>query len=411
VENATNKESWIPAFAGMTKVVVKRFVLILTLLALSACATPPREETPSVFMPWGALRQDSSQTVLFNDAGLPQNPVMSDHNGDNQIVVLALSGGGSYGPFGAGVLAGWSVLGDRPEPDVVTGVSAGALLSTYAFLGPAYDSAALEIYASITNNQVYERRDLISLPFSSSMVKQKPLRALMEDMISEDVLSRVAKERKEKGRRLLVASTDLDNGRVVVWDLTSIAASGRADRQKLYVDALMASSAIPGFFQPVMISPEPDDPAARRQLHVDGSASTSVFIPSFVDAKLNKPLKVYAVINSKMMEETGEDVLKVTALDISAAALKKVLRTVLQRSVYDVFLTTALAGGEFYLLGIPEDVVITTPQFEFTPDVSKMLYELGFALGQRNAWRDEPPRFDSLTKQITLGEVKALVKR
>lgn len=393
----------------MTNFRALSFALIT--LALSACATPPREETPSVFMPWGALRQDSSQTVLFNDLGLPQSPVMSDHNGDNQIVVLALSGGGSYGPFGAGVLAGWSALGSRPEPDVVTGVSAGALLSTYAFLGPAYDSASLEIYASITNNQVYERRDLISVPFSSSMVKQKPLRALMEDMISEDVLNRVAKERKEKGRRLLVASTDLDNGRVVVWDLTSIAASGRADRQKLYVDALMASSAIPGFFQPVMISPEPDNPAARRQLHVDGSASTSVFIPSFADAPLKKPLKVYAVINSKMMEETGEDVLKVTAFDISAAALKKVLRTVLQRSVYDVFLTTALAGGEFYLLGIPEDVVITTPQFEFTPDVSKMLYELGFALGQRDAWRNEPPRFDSLTKQITLNEVKALVKR
>jgi predicted acylesterase/phospholipase RssA len=381
-------------------------------VALSACATPPREEQPSLFLPWGALRQDSSQTVLFNDAELPPSPVMADHNNDEQIVVLALSGGGSYGPFGAGVLAGWTALGSRPEPDVVTGVSAGALLSTYAFLGPSYDSATLETYASITNNQVYERRDLISLPFSSSVVKQKPLRALMEDMISDDVLNRVAKERREKGRRLLVASTDLDNGRVVVWDLTSIAASGRPDRQKLYVDALMASSAIPGFFQPVLVSPEPDNPAARRQLHVDGSASTSVFVPGFVDADLRKPLKVYAVINSKMMEQPGEDMpKKLTALDISAAALKKVLRTVLQRSVYDLFLRTTLAGGEFYLLGIPEDVTITTPQFEFTPELSKELYGLGYAFGQRNAWRAEPPRFDSLTTQVTLDEVKALVKK
>ena len=176
---------------------------------------------------------------------------MADHTGDGQITVLALSGGGPYGPFGAGVLAGWTQTGQRPEADVVTGVSAGSLLSTYAFLGPAYDEAEREIYASITTQGVYKKRELIEVPFSSSLVKQKPLRLLMEVMMSDDVLDRVATQRRERGRCLLVALTDLDNGRVVVWDLISIAASNRSDRRELYVDALMASSAIPGFFQPV----------------------------------------------------------------------------------------------------------------------------------------------------------------
>jgi predicted acylesterase/phospholipase RssA len=388
-------------------------VSVVAALALTACANinPPRIEKPSVFLPWGALRQDSSQTVAFNPADLPPGVVMDDHTGDDQITVLALSGGGSYGPFGAGVLAGWTETGERPEPDVVTGVSAGSLLSTFAFLGPAFDTQTREIYASITNSNIYEKRDLITVPFSSSMVKQSPLRALLESVLTDDILDRVARERRERGRRLLVASTDLDNGRVVIFDLTSIAASGRSDRRKIYVDALMASAAIPGFFQPVLISPEPDSPDQRQQLHVDGSVSTSVFLPPFTDINRSLPIKVYAIINSKMMEEPSADVLRVNALDISAASLQKVLRTVLQRSVYDMFLATTLAGGDFYLLGIPENIVIDTPQYEFTPELTQALYTLGQTLGRNQSWRNEPPRFDSLTTQINIDEIRALTRR
>ena len=54
---------------------------------------------------------------------------------------LALSGGGCDGAFGAGVLAGWTASGKRPEFDLVTGVSTGALTAPFAFLGPKYDEA------------------------------------------------------------------------------------------------------------------------------------------------------------------------------------------------------------------------------------------------------------------------------
>ncbi|MDX2142856.1 MAG: patatin-like phospholipase family protein [Rhodospirillaceae bacterium] len=382
--------------------------VIVLAASLAACAVPRRTEAPSLFTPWGALRQDSSQTVIFNAPDLPQNVVMADHTGDGEVTVLALSGGGSYGPFGAGVLAGWTAAGGRPVPDVVTGVSAGALLATYAFLGPSYDAAAYDIYAAITTQGVYERRDLLSVPFSSSLAKQGPLRALMEGMMTDAVLDQVAAERRQRGRRLLVASTDLDNGRVVVWDLSAIAASERPDRRHLYVDALMASSAIPGFFEPVMISPEPDAPDQRQQLHVDGSISTSIFMPSMVDAKLDLPLKVYAIVNSQMMEKRSDKPIKVTAVDISAEALEKLMRTVLQRSVYGMFISTAVAGGDFFVLGIPDDIKFNVPQYKFTPDLSKSLFDVGFELGQRNAWRNEPPRFDSLTTQVDLEQIRAL---
>lgn len=380
------------------------------LLFLAACATPKRTETPSLYMPWGALRQDSSQTVFFNDREVPSGVVLADHTGDGQIVVLALSGGGSYGAFGAGVLSGWTRTGARPEPDVVTGVSAGALLATYAFLGSGYDASARNIYSAITNASVYQRRDLFSILSGASLVSQAPLRQLMESIITEEVLESVSRERRERGRRLLVASTDLDNGRVVVWDLSTIAASARPDRKRIYIDALMASSAIPGLFEPMLISPEPDSPGQRRQLHVDGSLSTSVFLPSFVDTDIKLPLKVYAVINSQMMEQRPDKPLQATSVDISSAALMKIMRTVLQRSVYDVFMATTYIGGDFFVLGIPEDAELNMPQYKFSPDLSARLYDLGFDLAQQAQWQSEPPRFDSLTTQIELDDIRELLR-
>ncbi|PHY00800.1 MAG: hypothetical protein CK529_04795 [Rhodospirillaceae bacterium] len=155
-----------------------------------------------------------------------------------------------------------------------------------------------------------------------------------------------------------------------------------------------------------MISPEPDSPDKRLQLYVDGSMSTSIFMPSTVDADMKLPLNVYVIINSQMMEVRNHK-----PVDISAEALEEVMRTVLQRSAYEMFLGTALAGGNFYILGIPENLTISTPQYEFTPELSKSLYDLGLSMGQQSAWRNEPPRFDSLTNQLQLDKIRTLIRR
>ncbi|MBL8644261.1 MAG: patatin-like phospholipase family protein [Rhodospirillaceae bacterium] len=381
-----------------------RFSAVVALFLLAACTTP-RTEVPSAYVPYGAMRLDSAQTVFFNDRPLPPDPIAADHTGDGQIVIVALSGGGSHGAFGAGVLNGWTESGARPPADVVTGVSAGALLATYAFLGPAYDAKAEEIYASITNKRVYERRDFISIPFSPSFVSQKPLRDLMESLMTDEVLDAVAKERRDKGRRLLVASTDLDNSRVVTWDLTALANSTRPDRRARYVNAIMASSAIPGFFEPVMISPDPDTPGKNAQMHVDGSMSTSIFVPSLIGADDKLPLKVYAVVNSQLLEERSDKLLEPNTIDILEAAVMKMMRTVLQRSLYDAYLATMFVGGEFYMIGMPEDRELATNQLKFKPEVSAKLLGLGRSIARGNGWKTELPRFDSLVTQVQSNEL------
>lgn len=49
------------------------------------------------------------------------------------VEYLALSGGADDGAFGAGLLVDWSKRGDRPQFEVVTGVSAGAPIDPYVF--------------------------------------------------------------------------------------------------------------------------------------------------------------------------------------------------------------------------------------------------------------------------------------
>ena len=62
---------------------------------------------------------------------------------------LALSGGSDNGAFGAGILVGWTAAGTRPEFKAVTGISTGALIAPFAFLGSKYDAELKAIYTGI----------------------------------------------------------------------------------------------------------------------------------------------------------------------------------------------------------------------------------------------------------------------
>jgi predicted acylesterase/phospholipase RssA len=377
----------------------RRIAVFLAAVFLASCVSP-RKDIPSSAVPWGALLQDEYYTNFVDDLGIPRRPILQDHNGDGRLVILALSGGGSYGAFGAGVLKGWTESGFRPEADIVTGVSTGALLATHTFLGPDFDDAAGQIYTSITNRGIYERRALVAVPFSSSLVDQRPLRELLETVISERIVDQVAHERRSKGRQLLVASTDLDNARIVIWDLSSIAVTERPDRRKRYIDALMASSAIPGFFEPILIDATVDGSGTGFQLHVDGSVATSIFVPRLAEIGSDSTLEVYALINTQLESHGTKTPTAMDALSVSRVALNAVLRTVAQRSAYDLFLATTFAGGKFRMIGIPKEHDLPFPPYEFQRDAMNALYQAGIELGRTNRWLEGLPRLDSLATQV-----------
>ena len=84
---------------------------------------------------------DSDLEITLAKSFVDENPEVfdPDHDGVRTYNLLALSGGGSNGAFGSGLLCGWTTAGTRPVFKVVTGVSTGALQATAAFLGPKYD--------------------------------------------------------------------------------------------------------------------------------------------------------------------------------------------------------------------------------------------------------------------------------
>jgi hypothetical protein len=210
--------------------------------------------------------------------GFPGARVWGDTAADFQKVLptvsgpwLAMSGGGADGAFAAGVLTGWTESGKRPEFSVVTGVSIGALIAPYAFLGAKYDAELREAITTITAADIFEDQQT-----PESFLDTWPLRRLLEKRVTPDLVAAVAAEHK-KGRRLLVVTTNVDAGRRVIWDMGAIAQKGDDAAVKLFRDVLLASSAIPGFFTPVLIDVEANG-KKFQELHLDGSVTAPFFV-------------------------------------------------------------------------------------------------------------------------------------
>src|SRR5262249_30886722 len=129
------------------------------------------------------------------------------------VDLLVISGGGDWGAFGAGFLKGWSrVQGPMAMPrfDAVTGVSTGALISPFAFLG---DSESLELIDSLYRNPkpdwVKKRWPLYFLPSNQSLATTPGLEREVRQRVNPALVRRIAQQTRA-GRQLLVNTTDLD---------------------------------------------------------------------------------------------------------------------------------------------------------------------------------------------------------
>jgi hypothetical protein len=223
--------------------------------------------------------------------------------GGQPLNVLALSGGGAGGAFGAGALVGWSRRGTRPDFQIVTGVSAGALIAPLAFLGQDWDPQLAEAFSG-SQTQHLMRRRLFGGLVGASVYDGEPLARLVDHYVTDELLQAVAKRSRE-GRLLLVATTNLDSEEPVIWNLGLIAEQGGPASRRLFRDVLVASSSVPGIFPPVMISVEQDG-RSFQEMHVDGSAINSLFFIPDVAAILPNPIEslhgghLYVLVNGRV---------------------------------------------------------------------------------------------------------------
>ena len=190
-------------------------------------------------------------------------------------VFLAISGGGDNGAFTAGVLNAWTATGTRPEFKLVTGISTGALIGPFAFLGPDYDATLKKVYTTLSPKDVIAPRNFISGVLSDAMADNTPLVNLTRKIVDEALLKRIAAE-YAKGRFLLIATADLDARRAIMWDMGKIATYGGPKALDLFVKVMIASAAIPGGFPPIMVDVEADG-KPYQEMHVDGGIMAQVF--------------------------------------------------------------------------------------------------------------------------------------
>jgi predicted acylesterase/phospholipase RssA len=227
---------------------------------------------------WG----DTTSETLEKSAIESIKQQMAANHGklEPEVCFLALSGGGGDGAFGAGILCGWTEAGTRPRFKLVTGISTGALIAPFAFLGPEYDAKLKEAYTTISDKDIYTVPSVIKLIINLGRIEgagsTEPLAKLLERLVDDQMIQAIAAEHK-KGRRLLIGTTQLDAQRRVIWDMGAIAASGHPDAPKLFRQVLRASASIPVAFNPVYIKVKAGG-VEYDEMHVDGGVRAEVML-------------------------------------------------------------------------------------------------------------------------------------
>jgi hypothetical protein len=334
--------------------------------------------------------------------------------------VLALSGGGLYGAYSVGVLDGWTRTGTRPEFDVVTGVSTGALIAPFAFLGPEYDARAMALYTGVRNGDIFRLRSLYTLPFRDALASSGPLRRLIGEQIDECMMAEIARAHRA-GRRLYVATTDLRTKRAAIWDMGAIACMPCPEGCALFRDVLLASASVPGVFPPVPFDTGAGRGPLKVDLHVDGGATAPLFVPPGVFAAAGADganpgapgaPNVYAIVAGKYYPEAGR--VRRRILPVVSASTEAVLSAQLRAELSGIYWQSRVYGVRFHTVGLRQDAQLEAPtSVSFSPKLMSALYKEGQADGVAGPrWLFVPPALsptdDGAVRDPRLGALPAV---
>jgi len=310
---------------------------------------------------------------------------------------LAISGGGANGAYGAGMLLGWTAAGTRPEFTMVTGISTGSLSAPFAFLGPDYDDELKAVYTTTSTKDIAVKRGFLSGLFSDSLADTTPLKKLIAQYITEDLIAEIGREHK-RGRRLFIGTVNLDAGRSVIWNIGDIALSDYPQKLNLIRDILRASAAIPIAFPPVIIQVEADG-KTYDELHVDGGTGSQVFVyPAAIDWKLiTQKLKVKGkpnvyVIRNAILDPDYAGTTR-SLLPIAVRTVDSLIRTQGIGDLYQIFALSYRDENTFNLAYIPSTFT-EKPTEGFDPVYMGKLFELGYNKALNSyPWEHFPPGF------------------
>ena len=311
---------------------------------------------------------------------------------------LALSGGGDDGAFGAGLLVGWTKQGSRPAFNLVTGISTGALIAPFAYLGKDYDAMLESVYTSIQPKDVYTVRGILSAVFSDGLADSAPLYQLISRYVDENFLKKIADEYNTNGRWLLIGTTNIDAGQPVIWNMGRIASIASPEALELFRRIMLASASIPGAFPPVMFDFLLDG-QAFQEMHVDGGASTQVFLyPSSAASKAKelgierrKNRQAYIIRNSRLDPRWSETERR--TLSVAGKAIAQLIQTQGIGDLYRIYNTAQNDDVGFNLAFIGSDFNEAHNE-EFDTKYMNALFQYGYAHAIKGyPWSKYPPGF------------------
>ena len=395
---------------------------VLSTLLLQACASNlerhpvPEDKLDGAGIPGIPDARISLSGITFHsdEASLDRfrgifEKVDSLHDGAKRYPdFLAISGGGAEGAFTAGLLNGWTDSGTRPVFQVVSGVSTGALIAPFAFLGSGYDDVLKILYTTSNTKSIMDRLGIFSIRKNSALADTAPLREIIAATVNAEFLAKVAAEH-DKGRRLIIATTNLDSQTPVVWNMGGIAKNGEPHTVQLFRDVMLASASIPGVFPPVIIEVESNG-QRYDEMHVDGGVSKQVFAypPGLNIAELQQQkgedlgLTLYMIRNSKVLPEHEPVSMKLK--DIAAISGTMLLRSQGNSNITETYEATLRDGIDFRFAYIPPEFGVESTE-AFDQAYMKQLFELSYGMAVNGyPWLDHPPWYSDEIREVLLTE-------
>ena len=372
-------------------------------LAIAGCSTPsrlpavPRASALQAHSPVRFLvaRETESFTAEAQSAVAKERAWLASQGAGPELppaYFLAISGGRDNGAFGSGVLNGWTASGTRPEFKVVTGVSTGALIAPFAFMGSKYDYVVKKVYTTTAQKDIFKKRGITALLFCDSMADTIPLATLIGSYVTREFLDEIAAE-YAKGRILLVGTANLDSLEPVIWNMTAIAASQDPGSMELFRRILLASASIPGAFPPVMIDVNLGG-TSYQEMHVDGGTMAQVFLypPSISVANTVQRKRVLYIIRNARLDADWASTDRRT-MTIAMRAIESLTTTQGIGDLYRIYATAQRDGLDYNLAFIPP--TFNTPHREmFDTTYMQSLYEVGFEAAKAGyPWQKYPPGF------------------
>ena len=375
-----------------------RYALMLLVISLAGCGVLPRNPvTPDMvgdavipgipdIRAWGGRRSPEIEADLA-DSFAQESPAEFPLAADGLIhyAHLALSGGGANGAFGAGFLKGWTETGHRPVFKIVTGVSTGALMAPFAFLGPVHDDDLQQLYTETRTGDIIQWRLHALVPqllAGDSLADSGPLANLIARHVDADLLREVAAAHRG-GRRLYIGTVDLDAQQFVVWNMGMIAVSGRPDALDLFRSIMLASASIPIAFPPVFFEVMAD---GRRydEMHVDGGVGANVFLTGGV-FRLSEVRKgsgrgqarsdVFVIHNGQLGPVRAPT--RRTVRSIASRVLETAGKAGVIGDLFRIYTISRREGADFHWVTIPHGVETAGSEF-FDPERMTQLYDVGY---------------------------------